>query len=80
MIASVRALVQASLGGQPPFLAIRRREVMERFFLLMATGEMAGLITAPARVGLRILPYVVPQIVTWKRPEDGIEAKVPCTC
>ncbi len=80
MIASIRAFVHASLGDPPPLLALRRRELMERLFLLTAIGELTGLITAPPRVTLGILPYVVPQILTWKRPEDGLDAQVPRTC
>ncbi len=80
MMLGVRALLEASFGAEPPLLALRRRELMEHLFLLMATGEIAGLITAPPRVTLGILPYVVPQILTWKRPEDGLDAQVPRTC
>jgi len=80
MIASVRCLLQASFGAEPPLRFLRRREVMERLFLLTLTAEMAGLITAPPRVALGILPFLVPQILTWKRSPDGIEAQVPRTC
>ena len=59
MIASLRAVVPASLGAYPPLLALRRREVMERMFVLMTTGEMSGLITARPRVSLGTLPFLV---------------------
>ena len=80
MMLGVRALLEASFGAEPPLLVLRRRELMERLFLLTLTAEMAGLITAPPRVALGILPFLVPQILTWKRPQDGIEAQVPRIC
>jgi len=43
------------------------RHSMERLFLLSVFGDMLGLPVLPAYYGLRLLPWVVPEIEAWKR-------------
>jgi hypothetical protein len=47
--------------------ALEMRSSMERLFMLGIFGEMVGVPVIPPYYGLRLLPFVVPQIETWKR-------------
>ncbi len=47
--------------------ALEIRGSMETLFMLGVFGEMLGVPVLPPYYGLRLLPYVVPQIETWKR-------------
>jgi hypothetical protein len=47
--------------------ALEMRASMERLFLLGLFGEMVGVPIMPPYYGLRLLPFVVPQVETWKR-------------
>lgn len=47
--------------------ALRTRSSMEHLFILITMGDMLGIPILPPYYSLRILPYVVPQISTWKR-------------
>ena len=46
---------------------LKTRMYMEHLFMLMTIGDMLGFPIIPPYYSLRILPYVVPQIETWKR-------------
>ena len=43
------------------------RASLERLFMLGLFGDMLGVPILPPYYGLRLLPYVVPQVLTWKR-------------
>jgi hypothetical protein len=47
--------------------ALEMRASMERLFMLGLFGEIVGMPIIPPYYGLRLLPFVVPQIETWKR-------------
>jgi hypothetical protein len=47
--------------------AVRTRASMEHLFILITMGDMIGIPILPPYYSLRLLPYVVPQIATWKR-------------
>ncbi len=47
--------------------AIEMRTSVENLFLLATTGDMLGVPIMPPYYSLRLLPYVVPRIETWKR-------------
>jgi len=47
--------------------ALELRGSMERLFMLGLFGDMLGVPILPPYYGLRLLPWVVPQIETWKR-------------
>ncbi len=47
--------------------ALRTRASMEHLFILITMGDMLGIPILPPYYSLRLLPYVVPQISTWKR-------------
>lgn len=47
--------------------AIRTRASMEHLFILITMGDLIGVPILPPYYSLRLLPYVVPNIATWKR-------------
>ena len=47
--------------------ALELRASVERMFMLGLFGDMLGVPILPPYYALRLLPYVAPQLVTWKR-------------
>ncbi len=47
--------------------ALRSRASMEHLFILTTMGDLLGVPILPPYYSLRLLPYVVPQVSTWKR-------------
>jgi hypothetical protein len=47
--------------------AMRTRASMEHLFILVTMGDLLGVPILPPYYSLRLLPYVTPQISTWKR-------------
>jgi hypothetical protein len=47
--------------------AMRTRASMEHLFILITMGDLLGVPILPPYYSLRLTPYVVPQISTWKR-------------
>ncbi len=47
--------------------ALKTRASMEHLFILITMGDMLGVPILPPYYSLRLLPYVVPQISTWKQ-------------
>ena len=47
--------------------ALEMRGEIESAFMLILYGDMLGVPVLPPLYSLRLLPYVVPQVETWKR-------------
>ena len=47
--------------------ALRTRASMEHLFILITMGDMIGVPILPPYYSLRLLPYLAPNIETWKR-------------
>ena len=47
--------------------ALRTRASMEHLFILITMGDLLGVPILPPYYSLRLLPYVVPEINSWKR-------------
>ncbi len=47
--------------------AVEMRGALENVFLTITLGDMLGLPIIPPIYSLRILPYAVPSLVSWKR-------------
>ena len=45
----------------------RSRGSMEHLFILITMGDLVGVPILPPYYSLRLLPYVVPEINSWKR-------------
>jgi len=47
--------------------AIETRAALENLFMVVVVGDMIGLPIIPPYYSLRMLPFVTPQVATWKR-------------
>ena len=47
--------------------AMEMRSSLESLFMLGTVGDMLGVPVLPPYYSLRLLPYIVPNISTWKR-------------
>ncbi len=47
--------------------ALEMRANVEALFMLVTLGDLVGVPILPPYYSLRILPYVVPHVQTWKR-------------
>jgi len=47
--------------------ALKTRMYLEHLFMLITLGDMLGIPLLPPYYSLRLLPYAVPNIATWKR-------------
>lgn len=45
----------------------RQRADLEHLFVLIAFGDLLGIPIIPPYYSLRLLPYIMPMISTWKR-------------
>ncbi len=63
----VREFLYGMMGYEFAHHALEMRASMENLFLLAIAGDMIGIPILPPYYSLRLLPYVVPNIETWKR-------------
>ena len=63
----VREFLYGMLGMELSHHALEMRASMESLFMLATFGDMLGVPILPPYYSLRMLPFVVPQIATWKR-------------
>jgi hypothetical protein len=47
--------------------AVETRAALENVFLLVLVGDLIGVPVMPPYYSLGLLPYVVPDVATWKR-------------
>jgi hypothetical protein len=47
--------------------ALETRAALETMFMVVTVGDMIGLPVIPPYYSLRLLPFVVPEVATWKR-------------
>ncbi len=45
----------------------KERGNLEQFFMLAVFGDLVGLPLLPPYYSMRLLPYIIPSIKTWKR-------------
>jgi hypothetical protein len=64
---ALRQFVYGVTGYEIAQQAVELRASMESMFMLVSFGDMIGLPILPPYYGLRLLPYVVPSIQTWKK-------------
>jgi hypothetical protein len=63
----VREFFYGMAGYEFAQQALEIRASMQTLFMLVLFGDMLGVPVLPPYYGLRLLPWVVPQIETWKR-------------
>ena len=64
---AVREFLYGMFGYEFAQHAVEMRGSMESLFMLVTFGELIGVPVLPPYYSLRLLPWVVPQIETWKR-------------
>ncbi len=62
-----KSILYGMAGHDMARYALKTRGSMEHLFILITMGDLLGVPILPPYYSLRILPYVVPQIATWKR-------------
>lgn len=63
----IRDFLYGMAGHDMTRFALKTRGSMEHLFILITMGDLLGVPILPPYYSLRLLPYVVPQISTWKR-------------
>ena len=66
-ITTLREVFYGATGYEFERQAARLRGDLENLFLFMIIGDTIGVPILPPYYSLRLLPYVVPNIATWKR-------------
>jgi hypothetical protein len=64
---ALREFLYGLIGYEFERQALEMRGELESVFLLITLGDMLGVPVIPPLYSLRILPFVVPHIATWKR-------------
>ncbi len=67
LLSGVKNVLYGMAGHDMARFALKTRGSMEHLFILITMGDMIGIPILPPYYSLRLLPYVVPQISTWKR-------------
>lgn len=67
MLDSAKGVLYGMAGHDMARFALKTRGSMEHLFILITMGDLLGIPILPPYYSLRLLPYVVPQISTWKR-------------
>ena len=67
LVDAFKSVLYGLAGHDMSRYALKTRGSMEHLFILITMGDLLGIPILPPYYSLRILPYVVPQISTWKR-------------
>jgi hypothetical protein len=67
LVGGLREITYGMAAHDMTRYALRSRASMEHLFILTTMGDLLGVPILPPYYSLRLLPYVVPQISTWKR-------------
>jgi hypothetical protein len=65
--AAIREFLFGMTGFEFVRHAIETRSALESLFMAVTVGDMIGLPVLPPYYSLRLLPFVVPNVETWKR-------------
>ena len=63
----IREFLYGMMGMEFASHAMEMRASLESVFMLGTVGDMIGVPVLPPYYSLRLLPYIVPHIATWKR-------------
>ncbi len=64
---ALREFVYGVTGYEFARHAIESRAALESVFMVTVVGDMIGLPVLPPYYSLRLLPFVAPNVATWKR-------------
>lgn len=65
--AALREFLYGMSGYEFVRHAVESRSALESLFMAVTVGDMVGLPVLPPYYSLRLLPFVVPSVETWKR-------------
>jgi hypothetical protein len=65
--AGLREFMYGMTGHEFARHALATRASLESLFMVVCVGDMVGVPVMPPYYSLRLLPYVVPDIATWRR-------------
>ena len=63
----MREFVYGMTGHEFARHSVAMRSNLETIFMVTCVGDMIGLPVIPPYYSLRLLPFVTPQVATWKR-------------
>jgi hypothetical protein len=66
-VAALREFAFGMTGYEFARHAVETRAALDNVFMLVLVGDMLGIPVMPPYYSLRLLPYVTPNIATWKR-------------
>jgi hypothetical protein len=66
-LAALREFAYGMSGYEFARHALETRAALDNVFMLILVGDMLGLPVIPPYYSLRLLPYVTPNVATWKR-------------
>jgi len=66
-MAGLREFMYGMTGHEFARHALATRASLESLFMVVSVGDMVGVPVMPPYYSLRLLPYVVPDIATWRR-------------
>lgn len=64
---ALREFVYGMTGYEFERHLLEERAALETLFMVTTIGDMIGIPVLPPYYSLRLLPYVVPRVSTWKR-------------
>ncbi len=64
---SLRELLYGMTGHEFAREAMAMRASLETIFMMTVIGDIIGIPVMPPYYALRVLPFVVPEIATWRR-------------
>ncbi|MDE3102285.1 MAG: hypothetical protein KGJ98_08620 [Chloroflexota bacterium] len=64
---ALRQFLYGMTGHEFAQEALGMRAGLETLFMLVVVGDMIGVPVLPPYYALRVLPFIVPEIQTWKR-------------
>ena len=67
LFASLREFLFGMIGYEFTQHAVEMRASLETLFMVITMGDIIGVPVIPPYYSLRLLPYVTPQVATWKR-------------
>ena len=67
MLKTIREFIYGMYAYEFERQAVEMRAELESAFMLITMGDMLGVPVIPPLYSLGLLPYVVPQVATWKR-------------
>jgi hypothetical protein len=64
---AIREFLYGMTGYEFARHAMESRAALESLFMAITVGDMIGVPVLPPYYSLRLLPFVVPNVATWKR-------------